>query len=471
MQKSTEKEFPLWMFILFPALSMMLGWGLRGHIGGGPFGAMIPGAMVVLSLSILLRMPATLTAVVLVFGVFGVGLGGEMTYGQTLGFLRNPDTVWWGTAGTTLKGAVWGLNAGAVLALGFVFRQIPKKKVIIGFLLMMAGMVVGFKLINDPMVLYFSDPENPRHESWAALLTGGLAFLAYFRFVLDRNQFILLRRFAFWGTLGGGLGFGLGGFWMVMGSQMPGTVFTAWWKSMEFTFGLLLGTSLGYAAWISRNEIKSFFSDKSSSSDACVDRGYAELLVALAAGLLIYWLIPQSLEPFVIKNAGDHGFAMALAWEPARIMINYVFYGLVLVLFLMFFPKSGWQLGITLTFSHAAIDLIRDFYPDANMWSPFTMHFLLVFVMTAAVALLTLYFSRQEQKVSKLFLLIIWSCIIISFLRMGVDPEKLKLAGLSFCQAVCGRFVVDIFFLLAAIVVSWMAMNNETQVSRRPIDR
>ena len=40
-----EKSFN-WMFIIYPALAMMLGWGLRGHIGGGPFGAMIPGAMV-----------------------------------------------------------------------------------------------------------------------------------------------------------------------------------------------------------------------------------------------------------------------------------------------------------------------------------------------------------------------------------------------------------------------------------------
>ena len=44
-----------WMFIIFPAVSMLLGWGLRGHIGGGPFGAMIPGALVALSLCMLLR--------------------------------------------------------------------------------------------------------------------------------------------------------------------------------------------------------------------------------------------------------------------------------------------------------------------------------------------------------------------------------------------------------------------------------
>src|SRR5680860_652649 len=117
-----QKKFSIWSYILFPALAMMLGWGLRGHIGGGPFGAMIPGAMVALSLGMVLRLPASFTAVLLVFGVFGIGLGGEMTYGQTLGFLRNPDTVWWGLSGTSLKGGVWGLLGGTVLALGFVYN-------------------------------------------------------------------------------------------------------------------------------------------------------------------------------------------------------------------------------------------------------------------------------------------------------------------------------------------------------------
>src|SRR5680860_231422 len=79
---------------------------------------------------------ASFTAVLLVFGVFGIGLGGEMTYGQTLGFLRNPETVWWGLTGTTLKGGVWGLLGGAVLALGFIYNRIPKKTIFIALFIM-----------------------------------------------------------------------------------------------------------------------------------------------------------------------------------------------------------------------------------------------------------------------------------------------------------------------------------------------
>ena len=142
----TKENNLRWMFVVLPALAMMLGWGLRGHIGGGPFGAMIPGAMVALSICLLLKLPPSVTSIVVVFGVFGIGLGGEMTYGQTLGFLRNPETVWWGTAGTTLKGAVWGFLGGVVFSMSFLFHRIPKKIIVNGLLLMLGGFFLGFKL-------------------------------------------------------------------------------------------------------------------------------------------------------------------------------------------------------------------------------------------------------------------------------------------------------------------------------------
>ena len=136
---------------------MLLGWGLRGHIGGGPFGAMIPGAMLALSICLLLELPAATTSMIVVFGVVGIGLGGEMTYGQTLSFLRNPDTLMWGILATTVKGAVWGVLGGAVLSMGIIYKRLTKKTIIVALLLMMLGMVLGFKLINQPMIIYFSN--------------------------------------------------------------------------------------------------------------------------------------------------------------------------------------------------------------------------------------------------------------------------------------------------------------------------
>lgn len=446
-------KYPSWLFVVFPALAMMLGWGLRGHIGGGPFGAMIPGAFVALSLALLLELPAAATSVLLVFAVFGIGMGGEMTYGQTLGFLRNPETVWWGTAGTTLKGAVWGLLGGALLSMGFVFARIPKRTTVIAILLLFLGMFVGFKLINDPMLLYFSDPAKPRPESWAALGFGAVFLLIYLKIKIAAPDFKIIFRFAFIGMIGGALGFGLGGFWMVLGSRLPGTIFTDWWKAMEFTFGLLLGASLGYTAWLNRKAIVEAANVKPPTK-AVIFPAHEELGITLVAALLVHWLIPHTLEPFFDSARGSSGFFVSVLWEIIRIVVNYAFYGFLFVLLLIRFPKIGWQIGITLTFSHAAIDLFRDFYPGVNTWSPFTLHFLFVFLTTAIVALLTVYLSRKEKATKYLFLLLIWSCILISTMRLTIHPSGLNTSGLSFCQAVCGKYVVDIFFVFSAIAVS-----------------
>lgn len=457
LQKENYSKF---MYIFFPALAMMLGWGLRGHIGGGPFGAMIPGAMVALSMSLLLKLPATVTSVLLVFGVAAIGLGGEMTYGQTLSFLRNPETVWWGTAGTTLKGAIWGFTGGAVLAFGFMFKGTRKRIIITAFLLQILGVFIGFKLINDPMLLYFSDPANPRAESWAALLFGTILLLVYLKIKIPASEFKMIFRYAFLGTIGGGLGFGLGGLWMVLGSHLPEVIFKSWWKAMEFTFGFLFGAFLGYATWLSRTHavIKNLKEDLSPKIENFPI--WKELTIVLITGLLVFWFIPGMMELLTQTAIINNMPGGTIRDEIARMLVNYSFSGLLFILVIIRFPKAAWQIGITLTFCHAALDLFRDFYPDVNIWSPLNIRFIVVFLMTLIVALFTCFFSRKDKVIVKLFLLLIWSCMIVSFLRFFVDPAKLNIEGLTFCQIVCGEYIVDIIFTVSAITLSWILQSG-----------
>lgn len=450
-----SKKYPKWLFIVFPAISMLLGWGLRGYIGGGPFGAMIPGAMVALSMCLLLELPATATSIILVFGVFGIGLGGEMTYGQTLGFLRSPDTVWWGTAGTTLKGAMWGLLGGAVLSLGFVFNEIPKKRIIIALLLLIVGMFLGFKLINDPMVLYFSDPEKPRAESWAGLLFGAIFLIIYLKIKSPAAVFKIIFRFALFGMIGGALGFGLGGLWLYLGSQLPNVIFTSWWKAMEFSFGLFLGAFLGYAAWLSRKELVLQNLKEAQSLQIENYPLWKEFSVVLVTGLLVFWLIPYSMEWFAHTTIINNMPGGSVKEEIARMAVNYSVTGFIFVLVLMRFPRTAWQIGITLTFCHGVIDLIRDIYPETT-----TTRFALIFLMTAIVAFLTARFSRQENKIILLFLLLIWSTVLVAFLRLGLHPEIFNLSVLSVCEVLCGRFIVHIIFTAAAIFMTWILISK-----------
>ncbi|MCA1759627.1 MAG: hypothetical protein LC658_07640, partial [Bacteroidales bacterium] len=106
-------------------------------------------------------------------------------------------------------------------------------------------------------------------------------------------------------------------------------------------------------------------------------------------------------------------------------------------------------------------DLFRDFYPDLNPWSPFTMHFVWVFLMTAVVAILTSFYSRRKNSTVNLFLLLIWSCILVSLLRLVFLSGSLSVSGMSICQVICHRFFVDIFFIVNAMVVSWIIFNTK----------
>lgn len=451
--ETTSAKFD-WNYLIYPGIAMLLGWGLRGYIGGGPFGAMIPGAMVALAIAMLLNLKPGFTGIVVVFAVVGVGLGGEMTYGQTLGFLRSPDTVWWGNLGTTVKGAVWGLGGGTILGLGLIHRRMSRKTILISFLLLIVGLFIGFKLINDPKVIYFSDPINkPRSESWAGLLVGSMAMLGYLRYKLRGKDFSIIFRFAILGLISGGLGFGIGGLWIVLGSHLPDALFANWWKMMEFTFGLLFGMGLGYAAWLSRNE---FENEKVGDEDSNQQSFNFELLSIFAIGLMIYLIIPITMEPLADQLSYDVGRLSGMAGDIFRIIVNYAFYGFLLVLIVLYRNELAWQIGITLTFCHTAIDYMRDLRPqpdtEVNGW----IQLFCIAVVTMLVAYLLARYRRRDRVNNSMFQILIWSTIFVAFLSLFSDNFiEGKFAYTSFASLIVRTLFVHFVFLASAIYVSW----------------
>jgi hypothetical protein len=224
----------MFRWLLFPAVTMSLGWGLRGYIGGGSLGAMIPGAMVALVLCLLLRRSAGNTALVAALGAVGFGFGGQETYGNTIQLALAEATRWWGLGGLALKGAVWGLLGGGLMGLALERARVSPA----GLVAMVAGTWAGWHFINVPRQLgYFS---IDRGEVWAGLLLGALTLL-----VVERSA--LAWRFALVTALGGGVGFGLGGWLQVWGRWNAPQAWVGWWKVMEFFFGACLGLALGWS--------------------------------------------------------------------------------------------------------------------------------------------------------------------------------------------------------------------------------
>src|SRR5688572_23243750 len=158
---------------------MSLGWGLRGYIGGGSLGAMIPGAMVGLALCLLLNRQRD-AGLIAAFAAVGVGFGGQETYGQTVHISSLPELWAWGMTGFTLKGAVWGLLGGACMGIAFVRDRYTRRDLLISFGLMIVGTWIGWKLVNNPKLIYFSNlNDRPREELWAGLLLGGVLLIGW----------------------------------------------------------------------------------------------------------------------------------------------------------------------------------------------------------------------------------------------------------------------------------------------------
>lgn len=260
---STNDSFAL--FLLLPTVAMSLGWGLRGTIGGSQIGAMIPGAMVTLCLCLLLGWRNSV-GIVVALGTVGVGLGGQETYGQTIGFLRELKTVPWGLLGLTIKGAAWGLAGGALIGLGFMHSKYRWHEIAIGLGLMILATWAGREFIDKPKFVYFSNLlDKPREEIWVGLIAGSLALLGYLA-VLGRES--ISRSFAIGGFIAGGAGFGGGSLFLALGNQLPAPYRGwPWWKSMEFSFGAIFGLGLGALAYRWRDQLRQVDRSMEGSGD------------------------------------------------------------------------------------------------------------------------------------------------------------------------------------------------------------
>lgn len=280
----SDAETPaVWQAVLFPALAGAMGWGIRGQYGHET-GAMIAGVLIALTLLLLFGrgVPVEAGARAAAFGAVALGIGGSMTYGQTIGLTQDRAVVgnweaWrWGMLGLALKGAIWSGFAGLFFGLGFG-RLRPGWRAMLG---LFAGMGVlylaGVWLLNSPHeparrvlpAVYFSAswywfPSagaelKPRPEVWGGLLfalLGGWIWAGW----IQRDA--LARRLTLWGMLGG-LGFPLGQCLQSYHAWNPGAWAESglaalaprmnWWNWMETTFGLAIGACLGFGLWRER---------------------------------------------------------------------------------------------------------------------------------------------------------------------------------------------------------------------------
>ncbi|MGE3317098.1 MAG: hypothetical protein AB7O26_18430 [Planctomycetaceae bacterium] len=443
-----QREPGLATYLIFPAIAMSLGWGLRGTIGGGPMGATIPGVMIALAICLLVRRPGGI-AVAAALGTIGVGLGGQMTYGQTIGFVRNVETEQWGLLGLAVKGAVWGLSGGVLLGLGLVHEKFTRRQILIALLLMIGGTFLGWALVNQPKLIYFSNREKePRAEIWAGLLFGAIATTGYLASLRRSN---VPTSFALLGLIFGGLGFGGGGVFNKFGTgtfkenyQNEGwwkTIdqYVGWWKLMELTFGLLLGLGYGLAAWIHRKEIAQSDVDVPQPTDQKRSLFGVETLAAVGLSFVALWL------QFHLRT-------------PATFSIL----GSLLILIAVYSPRLAWQIAISFT----VVAFLRDLGTSLSikLWAgvtedhPAAVTYIWIGagLVSVAIAVLVDYLARRERLTAAWgFLFVTWAAVTVCFLKFFVPLFK---NGLRLSELQDPKFVgLQSIFISCAIVLTVFA--------------
>jgi hypothetical protein len=409
-----------WPYLALPAAVMSLGWAFRGFIGGGPLGAMIPGALVALSLLWLLGRRDGSTGMVAALGAVGIGFGGQMTYGQTVGLASDLDTVTWGLLGLALKGAVWGLLGGAVVGLSLTLARARPSRMMAGFLLMVLGTWAGWYFVNAPKLIYFSNPhDRPREELWAGLTLGALALLGWFAF---RPPNRVMWRFALYGFIGGGLGFGLGGALLSAGRNSPlDPSWWPWWKGMEYTFGALFGLALGFATWQERDSLRQYFAAHHS------ERAYQAAFRGRPLLVITALLIAASIcfEYFV------------------SFRFNYTVLGAVLMFLALYVNALAWHIAITMTSCAFFLDLADSFGVDWQ-WTPLWV------AVLGAVALSYLVWHRLEQLrtdpgtlVPRGFGFLLWTAFAVTSVKT------------LFQVIATGREPVEYVMFVVAMLVVW----------------
>lgn len=403
---------PLSRWLLLPAVTMSLGWGLRGFIGGGPLGAMIPGAMVALAVALLLGRRRDVGWIA-ACGAVGVGFGGQETYGQTVGLSFQPDTFWWAILGFAIKGAVWGMLGGIVLGLGLerATARWTKRDFLIGLGLMIGGTWLGRTFIDAPKLLYFSNRlDKPREEVWAGLLIGALFLYGWMWW---RRAGCAQMRFGLYGTLGGGAGFALGAAAQALGRPTGWTPWLDWWKVMELTFGALLGAAYGWAAWRSREEVPDGNEDDTAS-----------LWPALAAAVLLCLA----------------GIGLEYKLE---IRFGYTLAGALLLAVAMYRQAWAWQAAMTVTSCAFFMDLVenKEILQGPPGWA-------LIAVCSLAVA----WAAAKRAEPRTMFLLMTWSGVGVSLAKVLLPPAALKLGSTS----------MEAAFVLMAVAATTMSRRANT---------
>jgi hypothetical protein len=362
-EPSAAEDFPrLSTTLLLTAAAGGMGWGIRGQYGHET-GAMMAGLLVALVIGLLFcaRQSSLFTARMAALTAVGIGFGGSMTYGQTVGLTHDVElngnwaALRWGLLGLALKGGIWIGFAGVLLGMGLGGKRYRALEILLLFIVLIGLCFLGLYLLNEPFdpanrqlpKIYFSDdwywePNKadlePRREKWGGLLFA-LAGLWIYVAAIKRDS--LARNLGIFGVVFGAIGFAGGQCVQAYHSWNQATFqqgwlariepYMNWWNTMETLFGMILGLGLGLGVWLHRRQLPGPVEDEVEFTPA------AELvLLAAHVASVAVWNF-MSFDTF--DQIADHALPMGLL--PLALVVGGRYSPYLMSLPIVAFPIAG----------------------------------------------------------------------------------------------------------------------------------
>jgi hypothetical protein len=440
-------------FVFFPALTLWLGWGIRGLFGHAN-GALIPGALLGLAICVLLKADRYTTGLAVAMTAVGFGFGADETTLQTAGYLMgtNPDhLVKLGLAysGLALKGALWAMLGGAGLGLALAAHLYRQRDVAIGGVILIAAFYVGWWAVNRPRLIYFS---LDRPEIWCGLLLGGVALLAW---LTVRGGTHIPLQLAGWAALGGGIGYPVAVTLASLGRHSAHAVGYDWWKLAETTFGGFMGASVGLGVYLSKDKLP----ERAEIPKTETPAGVPQWLIASAGALGV--AIANSLYAGVAIGGTSRAFQTVVPW---------IILGPVLWCAAFWWNSVAWQIGVTMTFFATAIDVALFWRHDEQVGNA-ALLWVLVGLATMFVAWRAAGWRAGPDGVArKAYLFLVWSMMALSYFvlfagraALAPAPSAVEQVGgrLPYLQHAWGAgLLVGEAFTVAALALTWMVASS-----------
>lgn len=228
---------------LFTVIAVSYAWGIRGDLIGGEEGAMLPGALLGLGVSLFMgRTEPDVVFFMMGFGMVGMFFGGTEPYAQTLEMMRwgdggepKSENLKKGVTGLLVKGAPWfGICAGIMgIGMNSLAGKIYRWYELIAIAIVLPALrYAGIRLLNTPYnpkkgrfpKIYFS---KDKREEWGGLWFMLLGILAFSFVKHDRIGFTM----TFFGAVGGSFG------WVA--AELLDCVTSARLKNGKYVFGKL----------------------------------------------------------------------------------------------------------------------------------------------------------------------------------------------------------------------------------------